>query len=117
MRPDRLGVMFEWRVIGGDSFLIVYEIWPGALELPRVQQVLDRYEENEVVVCVKYGVTADGKLQLVAGSSVVLDVLRENYGKHDFPILPECEIVDEHGVKRRAVARRIGNRFELELSA
>lgn len=117
MRPDNLGVVLEWRAIGGDSYLIAYEVWPGALELPRVQRVLDRYEESEVVVCVKCGVTADGKLQLVAGSSVVLDVLRENYGKNDFPILPECCVVDGNGVRRRAVARRIGNRFEIELSA
>lgn len=117
LRPDKLGVMFEWRVIGGDSFLLVYEVWPGALNLPRVERVLDHYGETEVVICVKHGVTADGKLQLEAGSPAVLDVIRENYGKNDFPILPQCIVVDDAGLSRRAVTRRIGNRFEIELSA
>lgn len=117
MRPDNLGVIFEWRVIGGDSFLMVYEVWPGALELPRVERVLDHYGETEVVICIKHGVTADGQLQLEAGSPAVLNVIRENYGKNDFPILPECTVVDDAGLSRRAVTRRIGNRFEIELSA
>jgi hypothetical protein len=117
MRPDRLGVMFEWRIIGGNSFLIAYEVWPGALELLQVKRVLDHYQGNEVVVCVKHGMTSDSKLELVAGSSDVLDFLRDNYGKNDYPILPEFEIVDGNGVKRRGVARRVGDHFELELSA
>jgi hypothetical protein len=117
MRPDKLGVMFEWRVMGGDSFLLAYEVWPGALDLPRVGRVLDHYDETEVVICIKHGVTADGNLQLEAGSPAVLDSVREHYGKNDFPILPECTVVDDAGLRRRAVARRIGNRFEIELVA
>lgn len=117
LRPDNLGVMFEWRMVGvpATALLIVYEVWPDALKLPKVQSVLNRLKnEGEAIVEVAYGLH-DGKMTVTGDEAIFELALDFTTGK---PILPEVRVRDEHsgGVHMAKTTRlRNGGGFHIEI--
>lgn len=54
-RPDKLGVIFEYRVLAGHTLLVAYEAWKGALKEPSVQYLLGKLRKDSDVVTVAFG--------------------------------------------------------------
>jgi hypothetical protein len=106
-RPDQLGVMFEFRVVGGKSFLWVYEVWPDAFNGTKVQYLLARLEKKELLVRCKYG------SMRVESRPEIIDYLKRNgVGSQDVPLVPLQLLVDENGkVVGKLITERVGNEF------
>lgn len=112
-RPDKLGVMFEYRLVAGRVFLWVYEVWPGALDDPKVQDQLSRLPSHETVVTSKHGsmeLTAEPEaLQFLAGNLL---------SGSDKPILPVQPVIDKDGHRcGTMMTQRVGNKFITQVVA
>lgn len=51
LRPDQLGVMFDYFTMAGsgESYLLAFELWPGAFESPPVQSLLSELSQTRDV--------------------------------------------------------------------
>lgn len=108
-RPDQLGVMFEFRLVGERTFLWVYEVWIGALDAPKVMHLLDRLSKSEIVVRCRYG-----SMQVDAPDAVLEFLKRNGCGTMDVPLVPYLPVCDDAGVQvGYRQAERIGNEFKV----
>lgn len=106
-RPDQLGVMFEFHIIGGSTFLWAYEVWPDAFDEHKVRYLLQRLEKKELVVRIRYGVK---KLE---APSPIIDFIRTNWNGPGTAVLPRCTLQLASGDLVEIVAERVGNKFIL----
>ena len=103
-RPDNLGVMFEYRIVGGSSFLWVYEVWPDALKDEKVNHLLKRLGVKEAIVMCKYG-SMD-----VLAKQWVMEFLRKHGS--DVPVVPRQPLYNLQGlVVGTLVAERKNSTF------
>lgn len=101
--------MFEFRVLGGSSFLCVYEVRPDAFNDTKVQYLLARLEKNELLVLCKYG------SMRFEGKPEIIDYLkRHGFGSQDVPLVPLQILADENGkVVGKLITERVGNEFNM----
>jgi len=108
-RPDNLGIMFEYRLVGGRSFLWAYEVWPNALDDPKVAYLLNRLGKKENLVTCKCG-----SMRVYAEAGVIEFLKRHGVGTQDVPIVPLQMLRDANGaVVGRLITERVGNEFVL----
>jgi hypothetical protein len=106
-RPDQLGVMFEFRLVGGSSFLWVYEVWPDAFDYHKVQYLLGRLGNKELLVKCKYG-----SMRVEAKPEIIEYLKRNGVGIQDVPIVPLQILADAEGkVVGTLITERVGNEF------
>lgn len=91
-RPDNLGVMFEYRSVGGSCFLWVYEVWPGALKDEKVSYLLKRIGEKESIVVCQHG-----SMDVFANQRVMDFLIKHGRGGTDAAIVPRQPVYDKHG--------------------
>jgi hypothetical protein len=109
-RPDKLGVMFEFRIVGGSSFLWAYEVWPGAFTDPKVNQLLRRLQRKELLVMCRHG-----SMNITADSNVLEFLKEHGCGTKDYPLVPIMNLGDESGVViGKRITKRVGNKFIVE---
>ena len=49
-RPDKLGVIFFVRMTGERQQLVLWELWAGAAQQPRIAEILRRIDADPVIV-------------------------------------------------------------------
>lgn len=110
-RPDNLGVMFEFRVLNGNSFLWVYEVRPNALDDPKVQYLLSRLERKEILVRCKYG-----SMAVHAAPATIEFLARNGCGTSDVPLMPVSPLIDTDGTVIGTVfTERVGEKFKMKV--
>lgn len=111
-RPDKLGVMFEFRLVGARSFLWVYEVWPNALDDSKVKYLLGRLGKAENLVICKYG-----SMRVYGEPAVIAYMKAHGVGTHDAPILPLQALTDASGkAVGQLLMERVGKEFIVKVS-
>jgi hypothetical protein len=108
-RPDNLGVMFEFRLVGGSSFLWVYEVQHDAFSQSRVKYLLDRLGRAEILVLCRYG-----SMKISAEQPILDFLIEHDCGSKDVPIVPVCPVIDEEGHTGTLITERVGNKFVMK---
>lgn len=106
-RPDRLGLMFEFRVLGGRHFLWCYEVWPDAFKEAKVSYLLARLKNKETLVLCKYG-----SMRVESDPETIDYLSRNGCGTMDQPIVPLSSLLDDDGnIVGNLITKRVGKNF------
>ena len=102
--------MFEFRIVGGSSFLWVYEVWPDAFADPKVNQLLRRLQRKEILVMCRHG-----SMNITADPHVLEFLKKHGCGTKDVPLVPIMHLEDESGaIVGKRITTRVGNKFVVE---